>query len=175
MTDAHSIMEEEDTTSAPVSMPQTASSWQAAPSWTSLGEDCRIIPSSLSFTNVLLAAQANMDVDESDESKFDEHHTTLQHPGTQLRGAASQLSAAQFTPSTSSSALGMIAPVPFPLESTDASLATRSEVQMSEPFFRNPVSNQGVQQPNQFAKVCLNCLPRNSSNLSSRVGQTVQS
>jgi hypothetical protein len=34
---------------------------------------------------------------------------------------------------------------------------------------------QGVQQPNQFAKVCLNCLPRNSSNLSSRVGQTVQS
>jgi hypothetical protein len=35
--------------------------------------------------------------------------------------------------------------------------------------------HQGVQQPNQFAKVCLNCLPRNSSNLSSRVGQTVQS
>jgi hypothetical protein len=35
--------------------------------------------------------------------------------------------------------------------------------------------DQGVQQPNQFAKVCLNCLPRNSSNLSSRVGQTVQS
>jgi hypothetical protein len=37
------------------------------------------------------------------------------------------------------------------------------------------VCPQGVQQPNQFAKVCLNCLPRNSSNLSSRVGQTVQS
>jgi hypothetical protein len=36
-------------------------------------------------------------------------------------------------------------------------------------------TEQGVQQPNQFAKVCLNCLPRNSSNLSSRVGQTVQS
>jgi hypothetical protein len=37
------------------------------------------------------------------------------------------------------------------------------------------IGEQGVQQPNQFAKVCLNCLPRNSSNLSSRVGQTVQS
>jgi hypothetical protein len=82
-----------------------------------------------------------MGVDESDDREFDEGDSPLQHPGTQLQGAASQLSAAQSTPYTTSQAPGMLPTIPFPLEFANASTAARTNVQMPEPFFRAPISN----------------------------------
>jgi cell division protein FtsB len=124
-----------------VTFPRSASSWQAASSWSTLGKDCRAPSSSFPFTNVLLATQANMGTNWSDAPEEDEDQSPFQHPGTQRQRAASQLSAAQPMPYTMSPALGMSATVSSPLEFADASTAARTNVQMPEPFFRAPISN----------------------------------
>jgi hypothetical protein len=77
-----------------VIFPRSTSSWQPASSWSTLGEDCRVPSSSFSFTNVLLATQANMGTNESDAPEEDEDQSPFQHPGTQRQGATSQLPAA---------------------------------------------------------------------------------
>jgi hypothetical protein len=122
MPDARSIMEEDEyAISPPVPMPQTASAWS------SVGEGFRVTMSYFSSTNAFPATRANMGVNESDEFELNKYHSPLQHPGTQLRSAASQFSAAQSTHYATSPALGMIATGPFLLEPANASPAARAK------------------------------------------------
>jgi hypothetical protein len=83
-----------------------------------------------------------MGTNESDGPDEDEDQSPFQHPGTRFQGAASaSASLAQSTRHTTNPALGTIATMPFDLDSTNASPATHSNVQMLEPFFRVPVAN----------------------------------
>jgi hypothetical protein len=105
--DARSIMDEDEyATHSPVFTPQTASSWS------SLGEECRIIASSFASTNALPAAEANMGVDESE-------NCPTQYPGTRPQDAAPRPTLASYT---TRQGLGKISIAPLCLTLADTML-----------------------------------------------------